>query len=421
MRTTLRQLGVDTGYLLSMFFIALPAFIIGVTGTVLGVGTAVIWIGVPIAAATLFAMRGMAAAGRSMLPSVLRRELPRPRYKRAREDASALRRYLTVLTDGQSWLNVLWAVAALPIAIVGFVVAVTWWSVTAATLLYPLYSWIIEAATGGDSDDGLHYATEWLGWGSSYAARSVLAVIGGIVMALTLIPVLRGLALAQGYVAKGMLTSISGLHERIDQLEESRNAATSAEADALRRIERDIHDGPQQRLVGLGMELARVKRQLATNPEAAQATLEAAIAQTRETIDELRSLSRGIAPPILTDRGLDAALAALAARSLVPVELETNLNGRYKASVESTVYFVTAECLTNIAKHSQATKATVAVEDWGDRLVLSVGDNGIGGAHVSKGHGLSGLTDRVKAVEGQWTIDSPDGGPTVIVVEVPCV
>jgi signal transduction histidine kinase len=420
MRKTLRQLGIDTGYLLSMFFIALPAFIIGVTGTVLGVGTAVIWIGVPIAAATLFAMRGMAAAGRSMLPAVLRRELPRPRYKRAREDASVLRRYLTPLTDGQSWLNVLWAVAILPIAITGFAVAIAWWCATIGALLYPTYTWIIEAATN-DSDDGLRYATEWLGWGDSYLARSILAMIGGLIMALTLVPVVRGLALAQALVGKGMLTSISGLHERIDQLEESRNAATSAEADALRRIERDIHDGPQQRLVGLGMELARVKRQLATNPEAAQETLEAAIAQTRETIDELRSLSRGIAPPILTDRGLAAALAALAARSLVPVELETNLNGRYKASVESTVYFVTAECLTNIAKHSQASKATVAVEDWGDRLVLSVGDNGIGGAHVSKGHGLSGLTDRVKAVEGQWTIDSPDGGPTVIVVEVPCV
>lgn len=420
MRKTLRQLGVDTGYLLSMFFIALPAFIIGVVGTVLGVGTAVIWIGVPIAAATLLAMRGMAAAGRSMLPAVLRRDLPRPRYKRAREGASGLRRFLTVLTDGQSWLNVLWAVAVLPIAIAGFAIAVAWWSATAATLLYPFYNWIIEAATGG-GNDGLEYATRWLGWGDSYLAQSVLAVIGGVIMALTLVPVLRGMALAQAFVGKGMLTSISGLHERIDQLEESRNAATSAEADALRRIERDIHDGPQQRLVGLGMELARVKRQLATNPEAAQETLEAAIAQTRETIDELRSLSRGIAPPILTDRGLAAALAALSARSLVPVELETNLNGRYKASVESTVYFVTAECLTNIAKHSQASKATVSVEDWGDRLVLSVGDNGIGGAHVSKGHGLSGLTDRVKAVEGQWTIDSPDGGPTVIVVEVPCV
>jgi signal transduction histidine kinase len=353
-----------------------------------------------------------------MLPAVLRRELPRPRYKQAKEGASGLRRFLTVLTDGQSWLNVLWAVTVLPIAIAGFAIAIAWWSVTIAGLLYPLYAWIIWVAA--EPDEGLMYATRWLGWGDSYFAVSVLALIGGAIMALTIVPVVRGMALAQALIGKGMLTSISGLHERIDQLEESRNAATSAEADALRRIERDIHDGPQQRLVGLGMELSRVKRQLATNPEAAQETLEAAIAQTRETIDELRSLSRGIAPPILTDRGLAAAMAALAARSLVPVELETNLNGRYRAAVESTVYFVTAECLTNIAKHSHATKATVSVEDWGDRLVLSVGDNGIGGAHVSKGHGLSGLTDRVKAVEGQWTIDSPDGGPTVIVVEVPC-
>lgn len=420
MRTTLRQLGVDTGYLISMFAIALPAFIIGVVGTLLGVGTAVIWIGVPIAASTMFAMRGMAAAGRSMLPAVLRREVPRPRYKQAPEGASALRRFLTALTDGQSWLNILWAVTVLPVAIAGFAIAIAWWSVLLATLSYPLWGWIIIAATG-ESGQGLEYATRWLGWGESYLAMSALTLCGAVVMALTIVPVLRGMAMSEALIGKGMLTSLSGLHERIDQLEESRNAATSAEADALRRIERDIHDGPQQRLVGLGMELARVRRQLATNPEAAQETLDAAITQTRETIDELRSLSRGIAPPILTDRGLDAALAALAARSLVPVELETNLEGRYRAAVESTVYFVTAECLTNIAKHSGATKATVSVEDWGDRLVLSVGDNGIGGAHVSKGHGLAGLTDRVKAVEGQWTIDSPDGGPTVIVVEVPCV
>jgi signal transduction histidine kinase len=420
MRKTLRQLGVDTGYLLSMFFIALPAFIISVVGFAVGTATAVVWVGVPVMAATLFAMRGMAAAGRAQLPFVLRRDVARPRYKQAREGSSALRRYLTALTDGQSWLNLLWAVAVFPVAIAGFVIAIVWWAVTVASLTYPLYNWIIEAAVGEENNDGLSYATEWLGWGTSYLASSMLAVIGGVIMALTLAPVLRGMALAEGLIGKGMLTSISGLHERIDQLEESRDAATSAEADALRRIERDIHDGPQQRLVSLGMELARVRRQLAVNPEAAQETLDAAISQTRETIDELRVLSRGIAPPILTDRGLEAALAALTARSLVPVELDTDLNGRYRASVESTVYFVTAECLTNIAKHSQATKATVSVEDWGDRLVLSVGDNGVGGAHVSKGHGLSGLADRVKAVEGQWTVDSPDGGPTVIVVEVPC-
>ncbi|HLU28819.1 MAG TPA: ATP-binding protein, partial [Glycomyces sp.] len=137
-------------------------------------------------------------------------------------------------------------------------------------------------------------------------------------------------------------------------------------------------------------------------------------------IDELRALSRGIAPPILTDRGLEAALAALAARSMVPIDLETSVRGRYRSTVESTVYFVVAEALTNISKHAQASRASVSVDDWGDRLVISVGDNGVGGAHVSKGHGLSGLSDRIKAAEGEWTIDSPAGGPTVIAAEVPC-
>ncbi|WP_026929251.1 sensor histidine kinase [Glycomyces tenuis] len=419
MRKTLRQLGIDTAYNLSLFPIALPAFIITIVGFCLGVGTAVIWIGVPIMATTLLAMRGLAAAGRAQIPFVIRRELTKPRYKQAKAGSSALRRFLTALTDGQSWLNLLWAVTIFPVSIAGFAVTIAWWSASVAALAWPLYGWIIWLATGSD-ENGPAIAARWLGWGDSYAAAAVLTFLAGAIMATALPWVVRGLALAQGWIGKGMLTSLSSLHERIDELAESRDAATSAEADALRRIERDIHDGPQQRLVSLGMELARVRRQMEANPEAAQQTLEEAITQTRDTIDELRALSRGIAPPILTDRGLEAALAALAARSMIPVDLDTSVHGRYRSTVESTVYFVVAEALTNISKHSQATQASVAVDDWGDRLVVSVGDNGVGGAHVSKGHGLSGLTDRIKAAEGEWTIDSPEGGPTVIVAEVPC-
>ncbi|GAB4007221.1 hypothetical protein GCM10029992_60300 [Glycomyces albus] len=103
------------------------------------------------------------------------------------------------------------------------------------------------------------------------------------------------------------------------------------------------------------------------------------------------------------------------------MELRTDVKGRYRANVESTVYFVVAEALTNISKHARASQASVKVEDWSDRLVVSIGDNGVGGAHVSKGHGLSGLADRIRAAEGEWTLDSPEGGPTVIVAEVPCV
>lgn len=419
MRKTLRQLGIDSAYNFSSFPIVLPAFIISLVGFCLGIGTAIIWIGVPIMATTLLTMRGLAAAGRAQITSVIHREITGPRYKRAKPDSSALRRFLTTLTDGQSWLNLLWAITAFPVSIVGFSVTIAWWSASLVTLTWPLYGWIIWLAAGSENT-GPYYAAKWLGWGESYIAAAVVAFLAGVILTMALPWVVRGLALAQGWIGKGMLTSLSSLHERIDELSESRDAATSAEADALRRIERDIHDGPQQRLVSLGMELARVRRQMEANPEAAQQTLDEAITQTRDTIDELRALSRGIAPPILTDRGLEAALAALSARSMVPVDLDTAVRGRYRSSVENTVYFVVAEALTNISKHAQATQASVSVDDWGDRLVVSVGDNGVGGAHVSKGHGLSGLTDRIKAAEGEWTIDSPQGGPTVIVAEVPC-
>ncbi|GAB3222877.1 sensor histidine kinase [Glycomyces halotolerans] len=419
MRNRLRQLGIDTGYNLSSFPIALAAFVLTVVGLSTGMGTMAIWVGVPILAAMMLAMRGVAAAGRAQIPMVLGRKLSKPRYRQAPPDSSGLRRFLTVLIDGQSWLNMLWGVVIFPVAVVAFAVTIAWWSATVTALFYPVYGWIIWLAVGSE-DQGLVYATEWLGWGDSYFTAALLSFISGLVMAAVLVPLVRGLALAQGHIGRGLLTSVSGLHERIDELTESRDAATSAEADALRRIERDIHDGPQQRLVGLGMELARVRRQMAADPEAAQATLESAISQTRETIDELRALSRGIAPPILTDRGLESALAALTARSAVPVDLQTSLTGRYRANVESTVYFVVAEALTNVSKHSQATQASVSVDDWGDTLVVSIGDNGVGGAHVSKGHGLSGLADRIRAAEGDWRLDSPEGGPTVIVAEVPC-
>jgi hypothetical protein len=207
MNKIFKQLGADSGYLLSSFPIALPAFVITVAGFAAGVGTAVVWIGVPILAATLFAMRGLAAAGRSQLAAVLGRPIAAPRYKTAPESASALRRYLTPLTDGQSWLNLLWGLVNFPLAVAGFVVALSWWAATLASLTYPLYAWVIRRATGGD--DGLEYATRWLGWGDSYAALSALAVLGGLVMALLLPLVLRGLALTQAGLGRALLASIS--------------------------------------------------------------------------------------------------------------------------------------------------------------------------------------------------------------------
>jgi signal transduction histidine kinase len=199
-----------------------------------------------------------------------------------------------------------------------------------------------------------------------------------------------------------------------------RAAAVSAEAAALRRLERDIHDGPQQRLVRLAVDLSRARQQLATDPAAAAATVDEALAQTREALDELRTLSRGIAPPILTDRGLAAAVAALAARATVPVSVDIPADlPRLPALAEQTAYFTVAEALANVAKHSTGTRATVTVGRDDDRLVVTVTDDGRGGAHVAKGHGLAGLVDRLQAIGGALWVSSPPGGPTSIRAEIP--
>jgi signal transduction histidine kinase len=195
----------------------------------------------------------------------------------------------------------------------------------------------------------------------------------------------------------------------------------TAEAAALRRLERDIHDGPQQRLVRLAMELGRAQHHFDSRPQAAREALADAIAQTQEALEELRALSRGIAPPILADRGLREALTALAARSTVPAELEVDpLEGRLDASVETPAYFVVAEALTNVAKHSRASRCAVGLRHGEGTLRVWVTDDGAGGAALDKGHGLRGLDDRLHAVGGRLRVTSPRGGPTTIAAELPC-
>ena len=187
----------------------------------------------------------------------------------------------------------------------------------------------------------------------------------------------------------------------------------------MRKLERDIHDGPQQRLVRLAMDLGRAEQQFAVDPAAARATVAEALTQTRETLDELRALSRGIAPPILLDRGLQAALIALAGRCTIPVELDAIIVERLEPAVESTAYFVVAEALTNVAKHSNAGEVRVSVRRTPTGLLVVVADDGVGGASLAKGHGLAGLDDRVRAAGGILDVDSPVGDGTRLTVALP--
>ncbi|MEU4830988.1 sensor domain-containing protein [Streptosporangium sp. NPDC023615] len=415
MRPLLRRIGTDTRYLVVGFPLSIIWFVLMVAGFVAGAATSVVFVGLPVLAGTLLVARGFADVERRWLPEVLGRPVARPRYRPSPAAAGWFRRMVNPFTNGQSWLDLLHGIVAFPISIVTFVLTVTWWAGTIVGLTYPLYGWIVYAIPGNDG--GL---ARLLGLGNGLWAEVFVNTVIGMLFAITLPMIVRGAALVQAGLGRAMLTGVAELHERIDDLAEGRAAAVSAEANALRRLERDIHDGPQQRLVSLAMDLSRAQRQLKRDPEAVGRMLGQAITSTRETLDELRALSRGIAPPILSDRGLAPALAALAGRCTVPVELDLQIEQRFPAAVENTVYFVVAESLTNVAKHSRATVCTVTLTRTGDFLMLTIGDDGVGGAHVAKGHGLSGLGDRLRAVDGELTVDSPVGGPTVIVAEVPC-
>ncbi|MEV4073768.1 sensor histidine kinase [Nonomuraea fuscirosea] len=414
MRSLTRRVLLDTRYTLVGFPTTLIGFVLMIAGFAAGVGTAVVWVGVPLLAGTLMVARGFADAERGWLSDVLRRPPVRPRYKPAPPGAGRFRRLINPLTSGQSWLDLLHGILNLPFAIIAFVLTVVFWAIPVAGLTYPLYGLVTSRIPGNTE------LPELLGLGDSYGVNVIFYVSIGLVFTLLMPFVVRGAALLRSGLGRALLTGVAELQERIDDLAQGRAAAVSAEANALRKLERDIHDGPQQRLVSLAMELSRAQRQLAKDPDAARATLTAAIGATRETLDELRALSRGIAPPILSDRGLAPALAALAGRCTVPVDLDVQTVERYQAAVENAVYFVCAETLTNVAKHSRATVCTVQLVRIGDVLMLTIGDDGVGGAHVAKGHGLAGLADRLRAVDGELTVQSPDGGPTMIVAEVPC-
>jgi signal transduction histidine kinase len=418
-RPMLRQLATDSGYVFLGFPLALASFIVVIVGLAVGVGLGITVIGLPILAGALYAARAFADMERLRMPAVLRQARVRPYYSAPDPGANVWRRVLVPIADTQSWLDLAHAVVRLPIAVFSFVVTVAWWAGALGGSLYWTYAWTIP--DGPDDQD----LADLLGLGNSIGARIGLYTAIGVFFLITLPLVVRGCALLEASFGRALLTGVAEMRNRITVLEEQKRAAVSAEANALRRLERDIHDGPQQRLVRLAMDLGRAQQQLDTDPEAVRRTLDEALTQTRDTLAELRSLSRGIAPPILVDRGLPSALAALAGRGVIPVDLTVDPTlgtpgGRLDPAVENTAYFVVAEALTNVAKHSKATECWVMVAREGDRLRIAVIDDGEGGAHVSKGHGLSGIADRLRAGGGTLDVVSPTGGPTEVRGELPC-
>ena len=252
-------------------------------------------------------------------------------------------------------------------------------------------------------------------------ADLVVSVIIGIALLLAAPQLTRVLANADVRFSRRLLGPRSDLAARVTELERSRERVVDAAEAERRRIERDLHDGAQQRLVSLAMELGRAKAKFADDVDAARELVDQAHAQAKEALTELRNLVRGVHPPVLTDRGLDAALSGLAALCPIPVDVHVDVPVRPKAAVEAVAYFMVAEALTNVAKHSRASHAKIVVEGHGfpGALTVVVSDDGIGGADV-RSPGLAGLADRVSGVDGTLSVESPVGGPTIIAAELPC-
>jgi signal transduction histidine kinase len=209
------------------------------------------------------------------------------------------------------------------------------------------------------------------------------------------------------------------LEERIERLETTRAGAVEVQEDELRRIERDLHDGAQARLVALGMSLGLAEQRMAADPEGARQLVTEARAGVGEALQELRDLVRGIHPPLLTDRGLEAAIPELAERSALPATAKVEVPERPPAAVETAAYFVAAEALANAGKHAGATRVVIDVLLAGGVLDVQVADNGAGGADA-RGAGLTGLRRRVEALDGTLVVSSPPGGPTIVHARLPC-
>ncbi|MFE9645146.1 sensor histidine kinase [Streptomyces sp. NPDC006365] len=262
-----------------------------------------------------------------------------------------------------------------------------------------------------------------IGLGTAHTWLDALAVTPlGLAWIAILVGLGPGMARLQARPGRRLLAAgpDADLSLRVAELTATRAAALDAHATELRRIERSLHDGTQNRIVNVTVLLGAARRMVARDPAGADELLERAQSAAEGALAELRSVSRSILPPVLDDRGLEGALAGLAADCPVPCRVDVETPARCAASVEATAYFIVAEALTNIAKHSRAQHATVTVRSHGGRLHLRIKDDGRGGADEAGGSGLTGMRRRIAAHDGTLTLTSPPGGPTTLEVDLPC-
>jgi len=359
------------------------ALVITVLSLLLGLGVTIVLVPVLLTALTM-SCRMVTAAQRARFAVYLGEDIPAAPTRPA---GDGLRRWLGVTTGRELVYHVLVAPWTSSVA---FAVVVFFW--------------------GG----GL------VGLATSLRGTPLFALLGLFLLGLAPF-VSVAAARAEVAIAKALLEPTrEELEQRIDVLTQSRAGVVNAADAERRRIERDLHDGAQQRLVSLAMNLGASRAAMKDKPGPELDAIVSAHEEAKQALAEMRDFVRGLHPAVLDDRGLDAALSGLAARSPIPVSLAVHVDERPSRTVEAVAYFVVSEALTNVAKHARASQVDVLVQRSGNKLVLLVEDNGRGGADSALGSGLQGLADRVASVDGHLTLSSPPGGPTRITVELPC-
>ncbi|MFD1663452.1 sensor histidine kinase [Streptomyces caeni] len=402
-------------YLLLSLPIGIMMFTYSVTMLSLGAGLLVTFVGIPLLAAALAGCRGFGALERVRARALLGLEVADPEPVPVRR-GGPMGWVWAVLKSGTSWRHMLYTVVQFPWATFSFCVGVSLWATGWALLTYPLWFWVfpVYAGQGGIQlyGDGTHHI-----YLDNPFEITVTALVG-LLFTLATPWIVRGLTTVDRLLVLGLLGP-SRLATRVVELESDRGVVVDTAAADLRRIERDLHDGAQARLVALAMDLGLAKEKLAEDPQAAARMVGEAHGEVKTALQELRDLARGIHPAVLTDRGLDAALSAVASRCTVPVQVDVDLPSRPAPAIEGIAYFTVSELLQNVSKHARASRASVDVWRVDDRLLLQVSDDGVGGADASGGSGLAGLAGRLDAVDGILVVDSPAGGPTRITAELP--
>ena len=394
-------------YLLLAGVLGTIEFTFLVTALSTGVGLAVTLIGIPILIASVYAWGWLAEIERSTIGALTGNQIASP-YRPLPEGGWWVR-LRARLADPATWKDLTFLFLQFPFGLLSFIVATVVLGVAVGTLTLPFWYWAIP--------DGVEMGIAQV----DTLAEALAFVPLGALLVWVGIPALAWLGRFYGAYAELLLGSNEdpAVTAEMSDLRDARSRIIEAADAERRRIERDLHDGAQQRLVALSLNLRMAEKRAAEGDPAAAELVRSAGEEAGLALKELRDLARGIHPAILTNRGLAAALNDLATRASVPVELVAVPPERLPDAVESTVYFLVSECLANVGKHAQATEATVSVAVVGDEVEVVVKDDGVGGADLAGGSGLQGLEDRVGALDGCVDIDSPPGGGTTVMATIP--